>query len=98
MKYIALIVRALLTVLVCYFAVQGNGHFVDLHHREMLQDWFNGSALDWIGISIFCAGMLSVGVAEAINFSIYEERGSTVKAVIWGIGLPIFGLFLIYVS
>lgn len=97
-KYIALAARLIIAVIVCYCAVQGNGHFVDLHHRERMQDWFNGSVLDWLGIVIFLAGMLSVGIAEALDFSIYEQRGSTIKAIIWGVGIPVLGLFLIYVS
>lgn len=97
-KYIALTARLIIAAIVFYCAVQGNGHFVDLHHRERMKDWFNGSVLDWAGISIFAAGMLSVGIAEALDFSIYEEKGTAAKAVIWGIGIPIVGLFLIYVS
>jgi hypothetical protein len=97
-KYIALAARVIIAAVVCYFAFKGNGHFVDLHHREFLQDWFNGSVLDWLGFGIFLAGMVSVGIVEALDFSIYEERGSTIKAIVWGVGIPVLGLFLIYVS
>ncbi len=69
-KYIPYIIIAAVLFAVDYYAFAGlNQPFVEAHRREFMGNWFTGSVLDWMGISIFNFMLIAYCVVIALNKS-----------------------------
>jgi hypothetical protein len=77
----------LLAIFLDDYLVYNGGAFVELHLRENLAQWFNGSVLDWIGIIIFNATIVFIASGLFGAWEAYENVGSVAKTVSFAIGL-----------
>lgn len=87
MNKLAAIGLLILALFVDLYLVKNGGAFVELHLRENLAQWFNGSALDWIGIILFNATIIFIASGLFGAWEAYEAVGSVAKTVSFAIGL-----------
>lgn len=99
MKYIPYIIIAAAIFAADYYAFAGlNQPFVELHRREFMGNWFTGSVVDWVGISIFNLMLLAYCFLIATGKSTLSNPVGSNKWNYVFVALLIASVLVIYIG